>query len=164
MGIIHVGEETARTLAGKFKVQSSKLKVKEFTDYFQNLSLEELQEISDIGPVVAKSIYDWFREKRNINLLEKLEKVGVEIAVEPLKAKSLKLKAQTFVLTGTLESMSREQAKEKIRALGGDVNESVSKNTSFVVAGAEPGSKYDKAKKFGVKILDEKEFLVLLTR
>ncbi|MEK9170130.1 MAG: NAD-dependent DNA ligase LigA [Patescibacteria group bacterium] len=164
LGIIHVGEETARTLAGKFKVQSSKLKVKEFTDYFQNLSLEELQEISDIGPVVAKSIYDWFREKRNINLLEKLEKVGVEIAVEPLKAKSLKLKAQTFVLTGTLESMSREQAKEKIRALGGDVNESVSKNTSFVVAGAEPGSKYDKAKKFGVKILDEKEFLVLLTR
>ena len=97
-----------------------------------------------------------------LNLLEKLDEAGVKIIVEKLKAKSSKLKAKIFVLTGSLESMSREKAKEKIRGLGGDVNESVSKNTSYVVAGSEPGSKLDKAKRLFVKILSEKEFLAML--
>ena len=127
-----------------------------------HVTLDILQTIPDIGPVVAKSIREWFSDERHVNFLKKLEKAGIEIEVENLKAKSLKLKTLTFVLTGGLESMSRDQAKEKIRNLGGEVNESVSKKTSYVLAGSEAGSKLDKANKLGVKILSEKEFLDLI--
>ena len=94
--------------------------------------------------------------------MEKLEKAGVEIESVKLQASSFKLKGKIFVLTGSLESMSREQAKEKIRSLGGDISESVSKNTSYVIAGAEPGSKLEKAGKLGVKIINEKELIEML--
>ena len=164
LGILHVGEETARILASKSKVQSPKSKVRDVLKYLQNLSSEELQKIPDIGPAVSESIYDWFHDKRNIRLLEKLQKNGIIIINYQLSIINLKLKDLSFVLTGSLESMSRDQAKEKIRTLGGDVNESVSKNTSYVVVGSEPGSKADKAKKLGVKILDEKELLNMLTK
>lgn len=164
LGIVHVGEETARALARKLEVKSSKLKVKEISDYFQNLTVDTLQEISDIGPVVAKSIFEWFRDKRHVHLLEKLDKAGVEIAVEKMNGENSKLKGLSFVLTGGLESISRDQAKEKIRELGGEVNESVSKKTSYVVAGSDAGSKLDKANKLGVKVLSEKEFLALLSK
>jgi len=94
--------------------------------------------------------------------LEKLEKVGVEIATEKPKAQSSKLKGFTFVLTGTLKTMSREEAKERIRTLGGEILESVSKKTSFVVVGEEPGSKYGKAKQLGIKIINERKFLEMI--
>ncbi|PIS39628.1 MAG: NAD-dependent DNA ligase LigA, partial [Candidatus Nealsonbacteria bacterium CG08_land_8_20_14_0_20_38_20] len=93
--------------------------------------------------------------------LEKLKKAGVIIESLKLKVKSLKLKGLIFVLTGTLETMTRGEAKEKIRLLGGDVSETVSKKTDYVVVGKEPGSKYDKAKNLGVKIINEQEFLKL---
>jgi DNA ligase (NAD+) len=163
LGILHVGEETARALAQK--AQSSKFKVQKPSDalrFFHSLSLEQLQEIPDIGPKVAESIHGWFKEARNIRLVERLEKVGVEVEKSKEQSANGKLLGSTFVLTGTLTSLSREAAKEKIRALGGDVSESVSKKTLYVVAGSEPGSKEEKAKKLGVKILDEKEFLKLL--
>jgi DNA ligase (NAD+) len=165
LGIVHVGEETSRLLAqaiSNFQFPISKPKT--IIKAFQKLSLEDLQEIPDIGPKVAQSIYDWFHEKRNTAFLERLEKVGVEIKSEKREAKSEKLAGKSFVLTGILESMSREQAKEKIRALGGDVNKSVSKNTSYVVAGSEPGSKLEKAKQLKVEILNEKEFLKQVDR
>ncbi|MEE8131523.1 MAG: BRCT domain-containing protein, partial [Candidatus Paceibacterota bacterium] len=108
------------------------------------------------------SIYNWLRSKHNVELLEKLGKAGVEIKVSKLKPKTQKLKAKTFVLTGSLESMSREQAKEKIRSFGGDMSESVSKKTDYVVAGSEPGSKHNKAKKLRVKIISEQEFIKML--
>jgi DNA ligase (NAD+) len=151
LGIRNIGEETAQDLA-KYFGSIEKLK---------KASLEELQKIMDIGPVVAKSIYDWFREKRNLEFLEKLKKVGVEI-VEEKKPKSQPLRGKTFVLTGGLETMTREEAKEKIRLLGGEVSESVSKKTDYVVVGKEPGSKLDKAKQLGIKTISEKEFLSLL--
>ena len=94
----------------------------------------------------------------------KLHKVGLEIDAGTVKPKSGKLAGMSFVLTGTLESMSREEAKEKIRALGGEVNESVSKKTSYVVVGENPGSKYETAKRLGVKLLDLRGFLDLLTK
>ena len=127
------------------------------------VSLEELQTVPDIGPKVAQSIYDWFQDKKNQRLLEKLERAGIQLKVEKRHETSNKLKGKIFVLTGGLGSMSRAQAKEKIRALGGDVNESVSKNTTYVVAGFEPGSKLERAKRLGIKILAEEEFLKLLT-
>jgi DNA ligase (NAD+) len=152
LGMRNVGEETARDLAEDFG-GIEKLK---------RASLEELEKIMDIGPVVAKSIYDFFQEKRNQNFIKKLLQVGVIIESPRLEVKSQKLKGLTFVLTGGLESMSREAAKEKIRLLGGEVSESVSKKIDYLVVGKEPGSKLEKAKKLGIKTLSEKEFLNLL--
>jgi len=111
--------------------------------------------------VVAKSIFDFFRGKRNLKFIEKLKKVGVETIVEE-RPKHQPLKGKTFVFTGSLESMAREEAKEKVRILGGEISESVSKKTNFVIFGKEPGSKLEKAKKLGVKIIGEKELLELL--
>ena len=149
LGIRQVGQETAQALSEHFG-SIEKLK---------KASLEELEKIRDIGPVIAQSIHQWFQEKRNLEFLEKLKKVGVEIISEGRKGKSEKLKGKTFVFTGGLETMTRAEAKEKIRLLGGKTSESVSKKTDFVVVGKDPGSKLAKAKKLGVKILTEQEFL-----
>jgi len=122
-------------------------------------SLEDLLKIKDIGEIVAKSIYNWFRDKRNLALLERLAKAGVRIINPSLQLASRssrrlkKLRDKTFVFTGELESMTRDEAKEKVRELGGDV---------FVVVGKEPGNKYEKAKKLGVKIINEREFLKMI--
>ncbi|MBI4085666.1 MAG: NAD-dependent DNA ligase LigA [Candidatus Liptonbacteria bacterium] len=166
LGILHVGEETAALLARRImdnvKSDKEKLNIKNITNYLSHVSLDDLQTIPDVGPKVAQSIYDWFREKRNIRLLEKLDRAWIELEYVPEKKEGGKFYGKSFVLTGSLSSMTREQAKDKIRALGGDVSESVGKKTSYVVAGNEPGSKYEKAKKFGVSILDEAEFLKML--
>ncbi len=149
LGIRHVGEETAIALA----------------DYFTSIekieaaSLEQLKKVPDIGEVVAKSLYQYFHDKKNLKLIEDLIK---HIKIEKIEKAKQILAGKTFVLTGTLEILTRDQAKEKIRNLGGDVSSSVSKNTDYVVLGAEPGSKFDKAKKLGVKIISEKEFLTIL--
>jgi len=164
LGILHVGEETANLISKKLEVRSNK--ISDFLKKIQNLNIEDWETIPDIGPIVAKSIFKWFKDKKNLNLFEELEKAGV---ILKLKASSSKLKAQssifkdkTVVLTGTLSSLTREEAKAKIRELGGDISSSVSKNTDFVIAGEDPGSKLDKAVKLGVKILEENEFLQLI--
>jgi DNA ligase (NAD+) len=171
LGILHVGEETAATLAKAIQIPNSKsqtpnkpqIAISSIAKTLGGLSLEELQKIPDIGPKVATSIYDWFHEKRNANLLARLEKAGVVVEAMPARsAASARLSGKTFVITGSLESMDRETAKERIREQGGDASESVSKKTSYLVAGAEPGSKYEKAQKLGVSIINEKEFLKLL--
>ena len=151
LGVRNVGEKTAEDLATRF---GSLEKIKK-------ASLEELQKVADIGPIVAESIYKWFSQKRNINFLEKLGKAGIEIVKEE-KSVFQPLKGKLFVLTGTLESMSREKATEKIKLLGGKTSDSISKKTDFLVAGKEPGSKYEKAQKLGVRIIEEKEFLRLI--
>lgn len=149
LGIRNVGEETAQDLAEYFG-SIEKLK---------KASSEELQKVMDIGPQVSKNISGWFREKRNLKFLEKLEKAGVIIETKKSEAGGQKLKGLSFVLTGGLERMTREDAKEKIRTLGGQVSESVSRKTDFVVFGKEPGAKLNKAKKLGIKTIGEKEFL-----
>jgi len=153
LGIFHVGEETAELLAKKAKS----------VDVLSKMPAEELQKIDGIGPKVAESIFNWFKDKQNRKLLERLLKRVKIILPEksPLWENSI-IKGKVFVLTGTMESISRDKAKEEIKLREGHTNESVSKNTDFVVAGAEPGSKYGKAKELGVKIIDEKEFLELL--
>jgi len=151
LSIRNVGEETAQDLSECFGSIGK----------FKNASLEELQKIMDIGPVVSKSIYEFFQEKRNLKFIEKLIKVGVRI-IEEKKPKQQPLKGKNFVLTGSLESLTREEVKEKIRFLGGEISESVSKKTDFVIVGKEPGLKFEKAKKLGIKILNEKEFLDLI--
>ena len=117
-----------------------------------------MTQIRDIGPVVAQSIHGWFNDEYNKKFLERL--LGcVEVAPQYVRTgKNKKFAGKSFVLTGSLESMARTEAKEHIRKLGGNVNSSVSKETDYVVAGSEPGSKYAQAKKLGVKIISETEF------
>lgn len=150
LGIHHVGEEMSYDLSLYFKTLSA----------IKKASTEELMKSRDIGPIVAKSIYDFFRDPGSVKLLNDLEKAGVEII--PDKAPEGKLAGKSFIVTGTLESMSREEAHEKIRELGGDVVSGVSSKTSFVIVGENPGSKLEKAKKLNVKIIGEKEFLSML--
>jgi DNA ligase (NAD+) len=152
LGILHVGEETAIDLARHFGTVKA----------LQSATEEELEQIPNIGPVVGKSLSAWFRNTQNCDLLKKLAKAGVRPQPYQKESSTLPLAGLTFVLTGILHSLPRDQAKARIRELGGEVSESVSKKTSFVVAGEEPGSKFDKAQKLGVKILNEAEFLKLL--
>ena len=163
LGILHVGEETARLLAQKAVNINPKISSpKEVLNIFESMSLEKLQEIPDIGPAVALSIRNYFKDKRHQKLIRKLDEAGVKLETKGLEPKSQKFQGKIFVLTGSLESMSRDRAKEKIRSLGGEISESVSKNTNYVVAGAEPGSKLEKAQKLGVKAITEKEFLKMI--
>ncbi len=164
LGILHVGEETARLLAQKI-IAISKKKIVSPEDILEIVSawsLTDLQSISDVGPAVAESIHEYFQDRSRRDLIKKLAKVGVTLEAGKLEVVSSKLSGSTFVLTGTLESMSRDEAKEKIRQFGGEVSESVSKGTAYLVAGSEAGSKLEKAQKLDIKILDEKEFLDLL--
>ena len=151
LGIMHVGEETARVLAQHFHT----------LDKITEASEEELTVVEDVGPVVAHSIAEWFKRPYHKKILKKFEKAGLKIIADKGMVKG-KFFGKTFVITGTLESMSREEAGAKIRALGGKVSSSVSKDTNYVVAGDNPGSKHDKAQKLGMKILDEKEFLKMI--
>ena len=152
LGIRNIGQETAIDLAEKFGT----------LEKIKNAKLEDFDDILDIGPVVAKSIFEWFNDKDNLKLLDKLEKVGIKILKSEAKPVNQKFKGLSFVLTGSLETMTREEAREKIREFGGNTSESVSSKTSFVVEGKEAGSKANKAKKLGVKILSEQEFLKLI--
>lgn len=164
LGIRHIGEESAELLAKQItnSERSGQIPISEIAKFYQKLTVEDLEKLADIGPVVAKSVYDWFRDSHNLALLKKLEQNGVMIKLLKIEKKDLKLANKLFVLTGSLNSLTRDEAKAKIRELGGDISSSVSKNTDFVVAGAEPGNKYDKAKKLGVKIVNEEEFLKMI--
>ncbi len=155
LGILHVGEETARDLATNFGTLE-KLMIS------ARGTLDEIDSIENIGPAVLKSLHEFFTDKNNLQFIEKLKHNGVVVESYKPKATSQKLAKLNFVLTGTLETMSREIAKEKILALGGKVSGSVSSNTSYVVAGAEAGSKLTNAQKLGVKILSEQEFIEII--
>ncbi len=152
LGIRYVGEQTAIDLANHFG-SIEKLK---------KAPLSEISSILNIGEIVAKSVYDWFRNEKNLELIRELKKAGVKIIPPQKREKEEKLKGLKFVFTGTLKSMTREEAKEKVRDLGGEVVGSVSKNVDYVIVGENPGSKYEKAKKLGVKTTSEEEFLKMI--
>ncbi len=148
ISIPYVGEGSARELSYHFVTLENIMKATE----------EDILSIYDIGPVIAKSVYSFFREKKNIELIDKLKKAGVVIEREK---RSKKLENKTFVITGSLKKLKREEAEEMISRLGGHPASSVSKNTDFLVIGENPGSKLQKAKSLGVKIITEEEFLNL---
>lgn len=154
LGIRHVGESTAKDLARHFGQ----------LDRLMATNVEQLQQVSDIGPVVAQSIADFFAEQHNREAIEQLRSCGVrwEESSEMITPVSSPIHGKTFVLTGTLPNMAREQAKEKIEYLGGKVTGSVSSKTDYVVVGVDPGSKYDKAVELGITILDEAGLVKLL--
>ncbi len=153
LSIKNVGEETAQDIADYFCT----------FDNFKNASSKELEEIQDIGPVVAESIKEWFSLKKNKKFLKKVKKMGINVK-DAKKKRGVKLKGKKFVLTGALDNMTREEAKKRVRAFGGEVSSSVSSETDYLVAGEEPGSKYEEAKKKNVEIIEEEEFLDLLNK
>jgi len=156
LGIRNVGEVTAKDLARHFGT----------LDGLMDADAGELQEAPDVGPVVAESIAGFFRERHNREVVEQLRAAGVtwSESAPAEKPSAGPFAGKIVVLTGTLAAMSRDEAKEKIEALGGRVTGSVSKKTDFVIAGEEAGSKLDKAKELGVTVLDEAKFLKLLER
>lgn len=153
LGIRNIGEHLAAVLAQNFGS----------IDNLREKTKEQLMEVNEIGPIVADSIVDFFNDKRNIEILNKLQEHGVIFPEEKVAVKTGKLNGKTFVLTGTLDSFTRNEAKKEIETRGGRVASSVSKNTNYVVVGTDPGSKYDHAMKLGMAILDEANFKKLLS-
>ena len=154
LGIRYVGAGAARKLALHFGTMENLMKASE----------EELEAIYDVGPQMSKSIRAFFENPENQKVIHRLKEAGLNFESSVTKSESQVLDGKTFVLTGTLVSMTREEAKNKILSLGGKVSSSVSKKTDFVVAGENPGSKFKKAKELGVRILNENKFLQLLEK
>ncbi|BDU55553.1 NAD-dependent DNA ligase LigA [Limnohabitans sp. TEGF004] len=153
LGIRHVGEATAKELARHFGKM----------DAIMDATVDQLLQVADVGPIVALSLRTFFDQPHNREVVEQLRACGVTwTECEPTAGASLPLAGQTFVLTGTLPTLSRDQAKDMLEALGAKVAGSVSKKTHCVVAGAEAGSKLDKAQELGIKVLDEAGLLALV--
>ncbi|PKN38172.1 MAG: DNA ligase (NAD(+)) LigA [Deltaproteobacteria bacterium HGW-Deltaproteobacteria-2] len=153
LGIRHVGERTAKLLAARFGSMENLITAKQ----------EDLTAINEIGPEIAASIVEFFHEHKNIDVMNKFSKAGVKPQRKEID-NNAPLQGKSFVFTGSMESMGRNDAKTIVENLGGSIHSSVTKKTTYVVAGSDPGSKLDKAKSSGVKIISEEEFLKLIGR
>lgn len=154
LGIPNVGERTAQLLADRFKTLEN----------LMNAKIEEILQVEGVGPVTAKSIVDFFSQEENRKVIEKLIKAGVNTKESVEEKAKGPLAGKTFVFTGTLRSFSRSEAASIVESLGGSVSDTVSKKVDFLVVGSDPGSKLEKAKKLGIKIIDEDEFLKMIGR
>jgi len=161
LGIRYVGEETASLVAEYLASKMKKIDIKNFLSITARMNKEEWQALGGVGDKVAMSIDQYFHTKKNIKLLRELYDLGIAIRYERIR-KPQKFAGLNFVLTGSLERFTREEAKEEIESLGGNVTVQVSAKTDYVVAGENPGSKYDRAKILKVQIISEKEFVKLL--
>lgn len=150
MGILNIGKAAARSLLNHFGS----------FDKLAQASEEEIKEVNDIGDISAKQVYDFFQAEDNRKMLEKFKRAGVNMEQE-ITAAGGEFAGLTFVLTGTLTTMSRNEAAELIQSLGGKASSSVSKKTNYVVAGENAGSKLTKAENLGIKILSEAEFIAM---
>ncbi|HQV64847.1 MAG TPA: NAD-dependent DNA ligase LigA [Candidatus Paceibacterota bacterium] len=156
LGIRHIGEETAEILANFIGQKNGELFKR-----LQSVTVSDLSNLEGVGPVVAESFVEYMNNNYHARIVSELVDI-LDIQMPKRSTTNQSLAGKTFVLTGTLETMSRDVAKEKIKSMGGKVASSVSKNTTYVVAGADPGSKYDEAVKLGVEILDEKKLLTII--
>jgi DNA ligase (NAD+) len=152
LGIRFVGERAAQLLARRFRSLSA----------LAEATLEEIDDVPEIGPVVARSVHEWFADEANRRLVARLQAAGLKVADEAAPAAAATLSGRQFVLTGTLRSMTRDEAKAAIESRGGRVTTSVSRRTSFVVVGEDAGSKLDRARELGVATLDEDGFRSLI--
>ena len=148
LGIRHIGAKSAKNLARKFRTM----------DNLMNASIEELSVQNDVGEITAKSIYDFFREEQSIDLINKLKLAGVNMESLEEENTDNRFEGKTFVLTGALSKYSRDEASDIIEKLGGKTSGSVSKKTSYVLAGEDAGSKLTKAQNLGVTVITEEEF------
>ena len=148
LGIRHIGAKSAKTLAKHFGSMNN----------LMNATIEELSNIEDVGEITAQSIYEFFNQEQTKDLISKLEKVGVNMNAISKGENDDRFLGKTFVLTGSLENFTRDEASEIIENLGGKVSSSVSKKTTYVLAGEEAGSKLTKAQDLGITIISEKEF------
>lgn len=186
LGIRHVGEESAAQLADNYKKylekkeseklikdeaskSTPKIKISNLIKYFQSLTVEDLENLEDIGPIVSQSINHYWHDVHNLSLLEKFQESGLSLSLDSgfgpeSNGASLnkEIADKTFVLTGSLDSLTRSEAKVKIKQYGGKVKEVITKETDYLIVGIDPGSKFEQAKKIGLKILNEEEFLKLL--
>jgi DNA ligase (NAD+) len=152
LGIRNVGTHLAAVLARHFKS----------VDTLARQEVEDLIRVHEVGPIVAQSIYAFFRNSGNLKVLEKLKSGGVVFPVEPEETTKTSLAGKTFVLTGGLDLFSRDEARKAVEKMGGRVSSSVSRKTDFVVVGKDPGSKYEEARRLGIKTLNEQEFREIL--
>ena len=154
LSIRHVGKETAELIVGEFPT----------IDALENASVEDLANIEGVGEKIAQSVYAYFHNNHNLEMVKEFERYGLNFEANAAVLKTDELAGKTFVLTGTLSSMTRDEAGEKIKQMGGKTSSSVSKKTSFVVAGENAGSKLDKAQNLGVIILNEDDFLKMINK
>jgi DNA ligase (NAD+) len=154
LGIRHIGGETAELLAREFYS----------LDALAEASREELMSIETIGPKIADSIIAFFRQETNCDIIKRLRESKVTLEEKPVKAEALPLAGMEFVLTGTLETFSRKEAEERIKALGGTAGSRVTRKTTCLVVGTDPGSKLDKARSLGTEIMNEAELQNLLNQ
>lgn len=175
LGIRHVGEESAQALAdlvfslAKKELKASKnnflIKPLKMSSIVSSLEREEIEKIEDFGPIVSKSVYDFFRDSHNLKIIEKLNNFGLELLIENksnFSSKNSLVFEKNFLITGTLSGLTRDMAKVKIKELGGKILPSVSKKLDFLVVGDNPGSKLEKSKELGIKIINEDEFLKMI--
>jgi len=148
LGIRNVGYHLAGVLAKDFKSM----------DNLAQQTIEDLTQVHEIGPIVAESIYNFLHNPKNLKVLEKLKKGGVKFPAEKAEVKEMPLSGKTFVLTGALDSLTRDEARKIIEDMGARVSSSVSKKTDYLIVGKDPGSKYDSALKLGIQTLDENDF------
>ena len=156
LSIIHVGQQIAEILARQFRSIDALAKATE----------EEINDVPTIGPEIAGSVHAFFHDPTNLKVIEELRKAGVNLSERGSESQSANgpLTGQEFVITGTLATFPRSEAEEKIRALGGEAKDSVTRKTTYLIVGEKPGSKLAQAEKLGVKTLNEKEFLELIER
>ena len=155
LSIRHVGEKTADILASHYKN----------IDSLMNSNFEELSSVRDIGPTIAKSVVSYFSNDENKMLINSLKEEGVNtVYLKEINSEETIFSGKTFVLTGSLERFTRDEAKKRIEALGGKTSSSVSKKTDFVIAGSEAGSKLTKAQDLGLNILSEEDFINMLSK
>ncbi|HCC22995.1 TPA: DNA ligase (NAD(+)) LigA [Candidatus Falkowbacteria bacterium] len=158
LSVRYIGEETASLIAREFSAGN----LEELTTKIRQSKLEDILNIDGVGQKVAESVYDYFHNEMNVKMILELERLGVKLEKSASGRKKAGVTGKTFVLTGALEKYSRDQAKELLQSFGAKVAGSVSAKTDYVVAGEDAGSKFDQAKKLGVKIIDEKEFEKLI--
>jgi DNA ligase (NAD+) len=152
LGILHIGEEMAQILARQFGS----------VDKLASASKEELLSIPTVGPKLADSIFSFFKQEKNLDIIARLKKAGVRLQEETVKPEDLAFTGQEFVITGRLEAFSRQEAETQVRDRGGSTAGNVTRKTTYLVVGIDPGSKLARAQTLGIRQLSEEEFLRLL--